>query len=81
MRNKAYRWLDFRGALQKCQIHLVDFRKFQNKEPYDRIVSIGMVEHVPLNDLFEYYVKAFQLLTPGGLFLCQGISSSSTSPF
>lgn len=42
---------------------------------FDKIVSIGMVEHVGRAKLPEYFKVAFNLLKPGGLFLNHGIAS------
>ena len=40
---------------------------------YDKIISIGMVEHVGRAQLPSYYERALRLLMPGGVFLNQGI--------
>ena len=42
---------------------------------FDKIVSIGMVEHVGRNKLPEYFRQAWTLLKPGGLFLNHGITA------
>lgn len=42
--------------------------------PFDKIASIGMVEHVGLARLRQYFHKVHQLLTPDGLFLNHGIT-------
>jgi cyclopropane-fatty-acyl-phospholipid synthase len=42
---------------------------------YDKIISIGMVEHIGKNQLAPYYESALKLLSPGGVFLNQGIGA------
>ena len=41
---------------------------------FDRIVSVGMFEHVGRSHLPEYFGQTYRLLKPGGLFLNHGIS-------
>jgi cyclopropane-fatty-acyl-phospholipid synthase len=57
---------------EKCSVRLMDYREV-NDPPYDKIVSVGMVEHVGEAKLPEYFGHAFRLLLPGGVFLCHGI--------
>lgn len=66
------------GLDGQCRVELRDFRDLEGTEAYDRIVSVGMIEHVaePLHG--EYYARAYRLLKPGGLFLSQGIAYSDT---
>jgi cyclopropane-fatty-acyl-phospholipid synthase len=68
------------GLDTHCRIELLDFRDLREKGWYDRIASVGMVEHVaePLHR--EYYAQAYRLLKPGGYFLSQGIAQSPTMP-
>jgi cyclopropane-fatty-acyl-phospholipid synthase len=42
--------------------------------PFDKIVSVGMFEHVGVRRLPEYFAQAYRLLKPGGLFLNHGIA-------
>jgi cyclopropane-fatty-acyl-phospholipid synthase len=42
--------------------------------PYDRILSIGSLEHVKPNELEKLYNKIYQALAPGGLAVHQFIS-------
>ena len=50
------------------------------EQSFDKIASIGMVEHVGLKNLPLYFGIAKRLLRPGGLFLNHGIARSSVSP-
>ena len=57
----------------------VDFRDYRDLEgvTYDRIASIGMVEHVGRKELPAYFSTAYAALRPGGLFLNHGITEQS----
>ena len=52
---------------------MVDYREL-HEEPFDRVASVGMVEHVGVSRLGEYFANAHRLLRPGGLFLNHGIA-------
>lgn len=53
-------------------IKLCDYRQVDGQ--FDKIVSVGMVEHVGRSHLHEYFSKAYALLRPGGVFLNHGIT-------
>ncbi len=57
----------------KVEIRLMDYRDLNEWEAYDKIVSVGMYEHVGLRNLPLYFATASRLLRPGGAFLQQGI--------
>ena len=57
-----------------AEIHLRDYRELGDAK-FDKIVSIGMFEHVGRRKLREYFNAAFRALRPGGLFLNQGIAT------
>lgn len=61
------------GLADRCQVELRDYRELRANEPFDKIVSIGMVEHVGRGRLGEYFGHAYRVLRPGGLFLSHGI--------
>jgi cyclopropane-fatty-acyl-phospholipid synthase len=42
---------------------------------YDKLVSVGMFEHVGLKNLPAYFAIAHRMLKPGGLFLNHGITT------
>ena len=50
------------------------------RERFDKLVSVGMFEHVGLARLEEYFAKAWRLLRPGGVFLNHGIAKSPARP-
>ena len=61
------------GVADRVRIEMRDYRDLE-KESFDKIVSVGMFEHVGQSHLPEYFSHVYQLLKPGGLFLNHGIS-------
>lgn len=58
----------------KCFIELKDYRDIKGKELYDKIVSIGMFEHVGIKNLPDYFEHIRKLLKNNGIFLNHGIT-------
>jgi cyclopropane-fatty-acyl-phospholipid synthase len=70
-----------RGLSERVRMLLLDYRDLPeapNDEPYDKIASIGMFEHVGRANLSTYFAKIRRLLAPGGLLLNHGITAGST---
>jgi len=61
------------GLEDRCKVELRDYREIEGHEQYDKLVSVGMVEHVGKTMLPTYFEQAYSLLKPGGLFLNHGI--------
>jgi cyclopropane-fatty-acyl-phospholipid synthase len=61
------------GLSDRVRIEMRDYRDLE-KESFDKIVSVGMFEHVGRTHLPEYFSQAYRLLKPGGLFLNHGIA-------
>ena len=61
--------------IDKVSVEMHDYRDLEH-ESFDKIVSVGMFEHVGRTHLPEYFSHVYQLLKPGGLFLNHGISRS-----
>lgn len=59
----------------RCSVELKDYRDISGKHIYDKIVSIGMFEHVGLKKLPEYFRIIHRLLKDDGLFLNHGITT------
>lgn len=77
----ARRRIDQAGCGHSCQVELRDYRRMDGAQPvFDKIASVGMVEHVGLKTLPQYFGIAHRLLKPGGLFLNHGIARSAASP-
>jgi cyclopropane-fatty-acyl-phospholipid synthase len=66
------------GLSDRCAVRLCDYRDAEGEEEYDKISSIGMVEHVGESMLGTYFRQAWRLLRPGGVFLNSGIAASAT---
>jgi cyclopropane-fatty-acyl-phospholipid synthase len=61
------------GLSDRCQVEVRDYRQLGSDKTFDKIVSIGMVEHVGHGRVGEYFGYAYRALRPGGLFLSHGI--------
>jgi cyclopropane-fatty-acyl-phospholipid synthase len=61
------------GVADGVAIEVRDYRSLGADERFDKIASIGMVEHVGRARLGDYFAAAFRVLAPGGLFLNHGI--------
>tara|TARA_R110001592_G_scaffold359498_1_gene666238 strand:+ start:1982 stop:3313 length:1332 start_codon:yes stop_codon:yes gene_type:complete len=71
----AQRIIKQRGLEQKVSVELLDYRDLKGEAEYDKLVSVGMFEHVGLKNLPTYFKIANRLLKPGGLFLNHGITT------
>lgn len=67
------------GLSEQCQVELLDYRAVDEAQGFDKIVSVGMVEHVGRKNLLVYFEQAYRLLRPGGVFLNHGITASRQS--
>ncbi|MCW5633656.1 MAG: class I SAM-dependent methyltransferase [Rubrivivax sp.] len=67
-----------RGLSDRVRMLLLDYRDLPEDEPYDKIASIGMFEHVGRARLPTYFAKIRRLLAPGGLLLNHGITAGGT---
>jgi cyclopropane-fatty-acyl-phospholipid synthase len=61
------------GVADRVKIQVRDYRSLSDDEQFDKIASVGMVEHVGRARLADYFAAAFRVLSPGGLFLNHGI--------
>ena len=66
-----------RGLQDRCEVRLMDYQEMPEAEQYDKISSVGMFEHVGRKNLQKYFGKIYRLLTPGGLVMNHGITSTS----
>lgn len=62
------------GLADRVEIRLQDYRDVSG--PFERIVSVGMFEHVGLKNLRGYFAKINELLTDDGICMNHGITSS-----
>jgi cyclopropane-fatty-acyl-phospholipid synthase len=68
------------GLQDRCRAEVRDYRDVTQEDAFDKIVSVGMFEHVGERMLPEYFARAFRLLRPGGVFLNHGIAESPFKP-
>ena len=62
---------------QQVTIELQDYRKLPENAQYDRVVSVGMFEHVGIANFPIYFGTVKRVLKPGGLFLNHGITNDT----
>jgi len=68
------------GMTGRCRVEVCDYRDVDEPVVFDKLVSVGMFEHVGKSRLAEYFRRAFRLLCPGGLFLNHGIACNPAFP-
>jgi cyclopropane-fatty-acyl-phospholipid synthase len=67
-----------RGLQGRVEMKLLDYRALPEDQPWDKIASIGMFEHVGRAMLPTYFAKIRRLLKPGGLLMNHGITAGGT---
>jgi cyclopropane-fatty-acyl-phospholipid synthase len=68
------------GSSDRCRVELRDYRELDETASFDKLVSVGMFEHVAEDVLPGYFAQAWRLLRPGGAFLNHGISRPVDQP-
>lgn len=63
-----------KGLSERARFRLQDYRDIS--EPFDRIVSVGMFEHVGVNHYDTFFRKSAQLLADDGVMLLHSIGRS-----
>lgn len=64
-----------KGLEHRVRVQLLDYRELSVSEPFDKIASVGMFEHVGRAQLKTYFSRLRTLLRPGGLILNHGITA------
>ncbi|PQO89358.1 SAM-dependent methyltransferase [Massilia phosphatilytica] len=62
------------GLQDRVEIRLQDYRDVGGQ--FDRITSVGMFEHVGVDNLPEYFGRISKLLAPGGVVMNHGITTT-----
>ncbi len=65
------------GLTDLVSIALCDYRDLPQDVQYDRVVSVGMFEHIGLKNFSRYFSLVKHVLKPDGLFLNHGISNKA----
>jgi len=63
------------GLAERLEFRVADYRDIAGEGEFDKIVSVGMYEHVGLANLPRYFATMARLLKPGGLMLNHGITA------
>lgn len=73
--------IESRRLSEKASIRLVDYSTLPNEgNQFEKIISIGMIEHVGKENLSGYFQTVNKLLKPGGLALLHFISGLKEEP-
>jgi cyclopropane-fatty-acyl-phospholipid synthase len=67
------------GLQDRCRVEILDYRALPAELRFDKIASIGMVEHVGEERLRDYFSSLYRALAPGGLLLNHGIVSEAAA--
>lgn len=67
------------GLEDRCRVEVRDYRQVEGQ--FDKLVSVGMFEHVGEDLLPVYFQKAWDLLPEGGVFLNHGIARNANVPW
>ena len=59
----------------RVKIHLLDYRDIDESQPFDKVASVGMFEHVGRVNMDAYFSKIWRVLKPGGMLLNHGITA------
>lgn len=71
----ASRRNDEAGLGDKVTLELRDYRDLPGDESFDKVVSVGMFEHVGHANLDNYFRILYDQVKPGGLVMNHGITS------
>jgi cyclopropane-fatty-acyl-phospholipid synthase len=69
------RLIEEKGLQGRVRVELRDYRALDPAQPFDKISSIGMFEHVGRTNMPTYFQQIYGLLAPGGLVMNHGITS------
>ncbi len=64
------------GLQDRCRIELVDYRDVDEREPFDKIVTVEVIEHFGAKQFPVFFQKCWRLLRPQGSLLIQQITQA-----
>jgi cyclopropane-fatty-acyl-phospholipid synthase len=64
------------GLRDRLKVELLDYRDLPKTPTFDKIVSVGMIEHVGIRNYPVYFQALHAALKPGGLLLNHAINSA-----
>ncbi len=72
------------GLQDRCQVEYLDYREIMSsphgQQPFDKLVSVGMFEHVGETKMRTYFERAWDALRPKGVFLNHAIARPGWMP-
>ena len=74
------RLIEEKGLQGRVQMLLLDYRELPEDQPWDKIASVGMFEHVGYANMQAYFAKIHRLLKPGGMVMNHGITAGCLEP-
>lgn len=74
------RLIQEKGLADRVKMLLLDYRDLPESQPFDKIASVGMFEHVGYANMQAYFSKIWRLLVPGGLVMNHGITAGRLEP-
>ena len=75
---KVKKRIESEGLNELVEVELTDYREIKNRK-FDRVVSVGMLEHVGKDNLSEYFSTVKELLNDKGVSLLHCINNTSDS--
>jgi cyclopropane-fatty-acyl-phospholipid synthase len=66
-----------RATRAGAEVSEADYRTLRPSRPFDKVASVGMMEHVGRRRLDDYFRAVHGVLRPGGLFLNHAIADTS----
>ena len=75
---KVKKRIESEGLNELVEVELTDYREIKNRK-FDRVVSVGMLEHVGKDNLSEYFSTVKELLNDKGVSLLHCITNTSDS--
>ncbi|MFO7741214.1 MAG: cyclopropane-fatty-acyl-phospholipid synthase family protein [Anaerolineae bacterium] len=68
------------GLEDRCRVEALDYREVAPINPFDKLVSVGMFEHVGEEKMRVYFEQAWDILRPEGVFLNHAIARPGWEP-
>ena len=65
------------GLSGRVDIALCDYREFKPEQRFDKLASVGMLEHVGRAHMRRYFSAVHDLVVPGALVLNHGITAAA----
>ena len=68
------------GLQDRCRVEVRDYRELADGKPFDKLSSIGLIEHLGPDEIPKFLRMAWKLLRAGGTYLNHHITFSATVP-